>query len=282
MREMPVEKKVAVERRVAEIVEKSKAVIREAFNKFSPDELAITWTGGKDSTTTLWLIRQVCREDSVRVPKVMTIDEFDSFPEIHDFLNRWTKEWELNLVWCMNQDVVNAAGGKLGAVARVEDLNERNRAELKRIGYEEETFIFEAESNVGNHLMKTLVFNEFIEKNGVKGIFQGLRWDEHSARTNDTYFEHREAGHLVPEHTRIKPILHFWERDIWWNIQVSGIPYCPLYEQGYRSLGAMSTSLIGEPGVQAWEQDLMHTSERAGRRQDKEQMMERLRQLGYM
>ncbi len=55
----------------------------------------------------------------------------------------------------------------------------------------------------------------------------------------------------------------------------------PLAE-GYRSLGAKTTSAIAEPGVFAWEQDLEHTTERAGRRQDKEQMMGRLRKLGYM
>ncbi|GAH62169.1 unnamed protein product, partial [marine sediment metagenome] len=46
-----------------ELVEKSKEVVREAFKRFSVDELAITWTGGKDSTTTLWIIRQLCQED---------------------------------------------------------------------------------------------------------------------------------------------------------------------------------------------------------------------------
>ena len=93
---------------------------------------------------------------------------------------------------------------------------------------------------------------------------------------------HREAAYLVPEHTRIKPVLHFTERDIWNNVMVNKIPYCVLYEQGYRSLGAMTTSKIAVEGVPAWEQDLEHTAERGGRRQDKEQMMDRLRKLGYM
>jgi phosphoadenosine phosphosulfate reductase len=212
----------------------------------------------------------------------MTIDEYDSFQEIHDFMNKWAKEWKLDLEWCRNDDVIKAAGGKIGTPVRVKDLNERNQAELKRIGYEEDAFTFEAESYTGNHLMKTVMFNLYIEKHNVKAVFQGLRRDEQTARTQDDYFEKKEAAHLIPEHVRIKPILHFTERDIWDNIMVNKIPYCVLYEQGYRSLGAKTTSQIAVAGVPAWEQDLEHTVERAGRRQDKEQMMERLRKLGYM
>jgi phosphoadenosine phosphosulfate reductase len=270
------------EKECAELVEKSKEVIREAFKKFKVDDLAITWTGGKDSTLTLWIIRQVCQEDGIKVPKVMTIDEFDSFEEIHDFINKYTKEWNLDIEWCRNDDVIKAAGGKLNAPVKVKDLNERNQAELKRIGFEEESFPFEAESYTGNHLMKTVMFNMYIERHKLKGIFQGLRRDEQEARVQDDYFEKKEAAHLIPEHVRIKPILHFTERALWNTNHVYRIPYCILYEQGYRSLGAKSTSAIAAPGVPAWEQDLEHTKERAGRRQDKEQMMARLRKLGYM
>jgi len=271
------------EKECAELVEKSKQVIRETFQKFKKvDDMAITWTGGKDSTLTLWIIRQVCQEDGIKLPKVMTIDEFDVFQEIHDFMGKYAKEWNLDLEWCRNDDVIKAAGGKLNAIVKVKDLNERNQAELRRIGFEEETFPFEAESYTGNHLMKTVMFNMYIERHNVKGIFQGLRRDEQSARVQDDYFEEKEAAHLIPGHVRIKPILHFTERAIWNTYQVYKIPYCILYEQGYRSLGAKTTSTIAELGVPAWEQDLEHTTERAGRRQDKEQMMSRLRKLGYM
>ncbi len=269
-------------KKCAELVEKSKEVVRETFEKFNPADTAITWTGGKDSTTTLWIIRQVCLEDGIKIPKVMTIDEFDVFQEVHDFMEKYAKEWNLDLEWCRNDDVIKAAGGKLNAIVKVKDLNERNQAELKRIGFEEETFPFEAESYTGNHLMKTVMFNMYIERHNVKAIFQGLRRDEQAARVQDDYYEKKEVAHLIPGHMRIKPILHFTERDIWDNIMVSKIPYCLLYEQGYRSLGAKTTSAIAEPGVPAWEQDLEHTTERAGRRQDKEQMMSRLRKLGYM
>jgi len=263
-------------------VEISKGIVRQAFERFKPEELSITWTGGKDSTLTLWIIRQVCEEKKLPLPKTMIIGEGDEFLEIEEFVERIKKEWNVPLEVCRNEDVLKAAHYKLNAAVKVRDLNDRNRAELERIGFDEEEFPFEAESYVGNHLMKTVVFNEFLERNKIKGIFQGLRWDEHPARFNDEYFEYKEGGYLMPEHTRIRPILHFTEKDLWDTYAAFKIPYCTLYEKGYRSLGAKTTSLISMEGVPAWEQDLENTEERAGRRQDKEKAMERMRKLGYM
>lgn len=269
-------------RQCAKLVGLSKDVVRQAFNKFKTEELGITWTGGKDSTLTLWIIRQVCMEKSLPLPKTMIIGEGDEFEEIEQFVEKIKKEWNVPLEFCRNEDVLKAANYKLNAPVKVMDLNERNQAELKRIGFDGDEFPFEAESYVGNHLMKTVVFNQFLERNGIKGIFQGLRWDEHPARFDDPYFELKEGGQLMPEHTRIRPILHFTEKDLWDTYAAFKIPYCPLYERGYRSLGAKTTSLISVEGVPAWEQDLENTEERAGRRQDKEKAMERMRQLGYM
>jgi len=271
-----------VKKRCVELVEKSKGIVHEAFEKFKPSEMAITWTGGKDSTTNLWIIRQVCLEDNIELPKVITIDEGDAFPEITDFLVRVSKKWNIYLEWLCNFDVLKCCQSHLGNTVKVKDLNERNQAELKRIGFEEDSFTFEAESYAGNHLMKTTVLNQFIEENNIRALFMALRRDEQAARKNDEYFIKKEGGYLMPEHTRISPILHFTERDIWNNTKLHNIPYCPLYEIGYRSLGARTTSKPMIVGVPAWEQDLEHTPERAGRRQDKEKAMDRLRKLGYM
>ena len=269
-------------RQCAKLAEISKEVVRQAFDRFKSEELGITWTGGKDSGLTLWIIRQVCQEKGIPLPKTMIIGEGDEFKEIEAFVEQIKKEWNVPLEVCRNEDVLKAANYSLNATVKVKDLNERNRSELQRIGFDDDEFPFEAESYAGNHLMKTVVFNQFLERNKIKGIFQGLRWDEHPARFNDEYFEHKEASHLVPEHTRIRPILHFTEKDLWDTYAAFSIPYCELYERGYRSLGAKTTSLISVEGVPAWKQDLENTEERAGRRQDKEQAMAKMRQLGYM
>lgn len=268
-------------KQLEEKIAKSKEAVKEAFSKFSNENLAITWTGGKDSTLTLWIIRQVCGEDSIAVPKVMTIDEGDSFPEIQAFLKKYSKEWKLDLEWCINKDVIDAADGKLGADVMVASLNEANQAEVKRLGFTGDVFPFEAESWIGNHLMKTVVFNDFLIRNNIKAMFMGIRWDEQPARKKDDYFVLKEGDRYTPEHTRIQPILHFTERDIWDTTLEYKVPFCPLYKQGYRSLGAASTSLK-KSDIPAWEQYLENTVEREGRRQDKEAAMERLRKLGYM
>jgi len=273
------------EKRVEELkgkIEKSKEVFKQAYDRFKPDDMRLIWSGGKDSTLVLWICRQFCQENNLALPKAFTIDEGDAFEQIDDILKGYCERWNVQLDWGRNEDVLKAAGHKLNADVFVKDLNERNRAEIKRIGFELEKFPFEAESYVGNHLMKTVVFNTYLEQNKVKAVFQGLRWDEQQARVKDEYFEDVEAADMTPAHTRYRPILHFTERDIWDTTLHFKIPYCGLYEQGYRSLGAKTTSKIAAEGVPAWEQDLENTVERAGRRQDKEKQMARLRQLGYM
>ena len=161
------------------------------------------------------------------------------------------------------------------------DLNERNRREVARLGYQEPEFPYEPESFVGNHLMKTVAMNVFLEDHRIAGFFEGIRWDEQGARANETYFSPRHASEFNPEHMRISPILHFKEIEVWHAIHTCNVPFCPLYAQGYRSLGArVTTRKTGN--VPAWEQDLESEPERVGRRQDKEGLMDKLRQLGYM
>jgi phosphoadenosine phosphosulfate reductase len=267
---------------LAQKVAKSKEVIREALDTYTPQASAVTWTGGKDSTLNLWLMRQVCVAENLALPHIITIEEGDAFTEITDLLIRLSRTWHIDLEWLCNFDVLKACRSKLGAEVKVADLNQRNQEELARIDFDASAFPFEAESYAGNHLMKTVPLNQFLEQAKITALFMAVRWDEHPARKDDTYLTEKEGGQLSPAHTRIAPILHFTERDVWDTTFLHRLPYCSLYEIGYRSLGVRSTSNPLAAGVPAWEQDLEHTIERGGRRQDKEKAMERLRKLGYM
>ena len=273
------------ERQVSETLRKkindSKEIIRQAYQDYAFDDLAVAWTGGKDSTLVLWLIREVAREDGKSIPRCFCINEGDMFDEVKAFLDKYRKEWAIDLEIVHNSDVSNAAGGELGGIVRVSDLSERNQRELVRLGFEEDEFPYEPESFVGNHLMKTVVLNEYLERHGVKAFFEGIRWDEQASRADEEYFSPRAETEFSPEHMRVCPILHFTERDVWDAHFAFDIPICELYHKGFRSLGARVTTTKSSD-LPAWEQDLDTTDERGGRRQDKEHLMEKLRKLGYM
>jgi phosphoadenosine phosphosulfate reductase len=206
----------------------------------------------------------------------MFIDEGNIFDEILELVNQVRKKWNIEVEIVKNNDVRNKAE-QVGDLIRVSELNVRNQKEIEKLGFTEESFPFEPESYIGNHLMKTVAMNTFMEKNHVKALSTAIRWDEQDARIEEDFFSRRES----PEHTRIHPILHFSERDVWDAIHKYKIPFCSLYYEGYRSLGTKG-STTKKSDIPAWEQDLENTPERAGRGQEKEKIMGQLRSLGYM
>ena len=257
-------------------VAQSQAVIRQALEGFGPSRLAVAITGGKDSTTNLWLVRQVCTELQEPLPVCLFIDEGDVFDEIREFVDALQQDWGLDLAVVKNDDVAGQAQN-IGDLVQVASLNAENRAALQETSFTGEAFPFIPDSPVCNHLMKTLPLRRFIRERQLAALMTAIRWDEVGAREAEQYFSERTN----PDHTRVHPILHFRERDIWIAIFKYDIPYNSLYRLGYRSLGARCATLKVSD-IPAWMQDLENTPERAGRGEDKEAVMEQLRALGYM
>jgi len=112
---------------------------------------------------------------------------------------------------------------------------------------------------------KTKAFLSKIRELGLDAVIVGVRWSEHPARANEDYFSPRE------DHVRIHPILHWREEDVWQFIRKNKIPYNPLYSQGYRSIGCKPCTRPVPPTM----------PERAGRDKDKEEILRKLRELGY-
>lgn len=261
---------------VDEKVAKSKRVIAEAYRRFPNDKLALAWTGGKDSTILLWMARELAKEKGLPLPHIMFINEGYVFEEVWEFADKLSSDWKFTYHIAQNDDVLKQVK-KVGDPVKVSKLNKRNKEALKALDFKAKEFPFEPESYVGNHLMKTVAMNVHLEKEGIRALITGIRWDEQEARANETYFSPRKN----PDHFRVHPILHFKEKDVWDATHKNKVPYLKLYEEGYRSLGAKGTT-AKTSDKPAWEQDLENTAEREGRRQDKEQIMKRLRDLGYM
>ena len=298
---------------VAAKIKKALEVTADGLEQY--ENPAVMWTGGKDSTLTLYFVLEMAEDLGVEPPPVMFIDHFQHFDDIHDFVERWADQLGLELVYARNTDVgdyVDANGLQPGDDVPVDALSEHNQHHVREIlEYEEDSFPFLLDTYVGNHLLKTVALNDALEELDVDGIFSGVRWDEQEARADETFFSARHDPDIYPPHDRIQPILQFDERAVWdatWNylvpdlvegypdeghvpqdyddlpsgVTIDDVPVSPKYFEGFRSLGSEVSTEKSEPGEPAWLQNLEDTTERAGRAQDKEDLMERLRDLGYM
>jgi len=263
-----------------ELESKSIYIIREAYWEYK-DNLAILWSMGKDSTALVHLVRKAFF-GKVPIPAVH-IDTTFKFKEIYDFRDKYTKEWNLNLIVVKN-DIALQEGM----------LPERGR--------------FNCCSE-----LKTEALKQAIKKYNLKALLVAIRRDEHTIRAKERYFSSRdkefkwdyqnqplelwseyyktivEAG----AHIRVHPLLHWQEIDIWRYIKRERLPVVNLYfakkNKRYRSIGCECCCQPIESKADTIDKiikEIENTkiSERSGRAQDKEKeyMMQKLRSLGYM
>jgi phosphoadenosine phosphosulfate reductase len=180
---------------------KSKKIIVKAVEQYPKNKLAIAWTGGKDSTVLLHLIKQIYG----KVPfPVFFNDSTMEFKEVYQFIDRLTQDWSLKLI------KVTHLPKPLAEFHRLKDHKKKKKL---------------------SRLMKISAIDFAVKKYHWLGFLAAIRWDEHSSRAKEKYFSKRK------DHIRIHPLLHFTEKDIWDYIKKFNVPYVSLYDQGYRSLG---------------------------------------------
>lgn len=258
---------------------KSLYIIREAYYRFR--KLAMLWSIGKDSTTMLWLCRKAFFGE-IPFP-VIHIDTSFKFSKMYRFRDEYARLWGLDLIVGRNEEAIKA-GMNSGNVQKLLCCTE----------------------------LKTNALKQVIAKHGLEGILLGIRRDEHGIRAKERVFSPRDddfkwnyenqpaelweqykttaAG---DNHFRIHPLLHWTELDIWKYIRRENIPITDLYfsknGKRYRSIGCATCCSPIDSAARnvddiVRELETTHTSERAGRAQDKENAytMQKLRALGYM
>lgn len=245
-----------------EKIEKSKEVILEAVEKFGKDKIATAFTGGKDSTVLVHLIKEAYN-GKVPIP-VVFVDTGKHFKEVYDFRDDLVKKWDMRLINSKNVAVINST--KDGLV-KLQDLSKEEKDDLGQIGWEKDEFRIALDREPCCHLLKTVATNQAIIENKLDALMVGIRWDEQEARSDEEYYSPRSN----PTHTRVHPILHFLWNDVWEYTKIYNLPHNPLYDKGFTSLGCYTCTTPNPEGE----------VERAGRAQDKEQTMRRLRALGY-
>jgi phosphoadenosine phosphosulfate reductase len=214
-------------------VTKSHEILKKALKQYGTD-LAIAWTGGKDSTIMLHMIKVL--RGRVDLPIIYLDTQLDA-KETYVFMQQLSKDWDFPFY----------------QVGDPEGLKRYQAAKT----YEEKSLIA-AE-------MKIQSLKNALAKYQWPALGVAIRSDEHPDRGTEQPVSKRK------DHTRIHPILHFTEQDVWDYIYEYDVPYNPLYDQGYRSLGEEELTKPTPKGG----------NERSGRDQAKEAVMKRLRGLGY-
>ncbi len=260
---LPVDAKVAI----------AESVLRSAFA--SERRTVLLWTGGKDSTLVLYLALDLARREGLALPRTVVVDHGQHFPETWTFLKNVAAKEGLALDVARNDSLFRSARGFEGTLP-FESLDAADQEEALKAGFQGTQVPLSLDTQVGNHLMKTVALNRYLLGRGIDTVVTGIRWDENPARSSEVFFSPRET----PPHTRVHPILPWTEQDVWAYTLGKGVPFHPLYRVGYRSLDGIFDSKPTDTRP-AWEQDLDGTPERAGRAQDKEHIMARLRALGY-
>jgi len=165
------------------------------------------------------------------------------FPETYKYIEEIISGWGLT-----NFHEVKAEEGK------IEDMK-------KRFGFKTPDF---TEVCCGYHKIAPL--KKAIEDFKLTAFMSGIRGIEHEERAKETIISPRDT------HFRINPLLFWTSEDILTYVKDFDITCNPLYAEGYTSLGCMHCT-EKNPDPEA--------HERAGRGIVREEIMERLRDLGY-
>lgn len=182
-------------------------IVEEALRRYGPEELSLSYNGGKDCLVLLVLIlaslpaiydpsfatngadAHISKNASPTIQAIY-IAPPDPFPEVEDFVTSTTKEYHLDLT----------------------------RYTLP---------------------MRQALEAYQADKPLVKAIFMGTRrTDPHCEFL--TGFAPTDKG--WPQFMRVNPILDWHYADIWNFILRLDVPFCSLYQQGYSSLGGVKNT----------------------------------------
>ena len=154
---------------------------------------------------------------------VILIDTGYLFPETYQFVDTLTERLSLNL------KVYRPLIGRAWAEARYGRQWEQGIEGLDRY----------------NRIRKIEPMQRALAELGVQGWFAGLRRDQSRSRRAIDFVEWRQ------NRWKLHPIADWTDRDVGRYLQKHDLPYHPLWEQGYISIGDTHTTQRWEPGMDA-------------------------------
>jgi len=174
-----------------------------------PGEILLSSSFGAQSAVALHLVTRQCPE----IPVVL-VDTGYLFPETYRFVDELSERLDLNL------HVYRPLTSPAWQEARYGRLWEQGLEGIERY----------------NLLNKVEPMQRALENLGARAWLSGLRRSQSRSRA--------ELGVLAMQNGRFKvhPLIDWSDRDIYRYLQRHGLPYHPLWEQGYVSIGDTHTT----------------------------------------
>jgi phosphoadenosine phosphosulfate reductase len=184
--------------------------------KTLPQNHAVSSSFGAQSAAVLHLVTQ----RSPEIPVVL-IDTGYLFPETYRFADTLTDRLKLNLKVFRPQIGIAWMEARLGRLWEkgVDGIDQYNR------------------------LRKVEPMKRALDELGVRGWFAGLRRGQASTRADAKVLE------LKNGRWKLHPIVDWTDRDVWQYLKQNDLPYHPLWEQGYISIGDVHTTRPFEEGM---------------------------------
>jgi phosphoadenosine phosphosulfate reductase len=202
-------------------------VLAWAFRAF-PYQLAMTTSFQNSGIVLIGMVRKI----AFGFP-IFFIDTGFHFPETLEFKIRLTREWNLNVHTIIPQ---------LGR---------------KKLEKEHGPLLYERDPGLCCRINKVSPLDNLKKEIGLKNWISALRKDQSETRKDLAPVMTDADGNL-----RIHPLAEWTRERVWEHIREKRLPYHPLYDQGYTSIGCFPPCCTSKNGLEG--------DERSGRWQGKE------------
>ncbi len=155
-------------------------------------------------------------------PLIFTLDTGRLFYETYDLIDKTNKHFGINIrIMFPDQSQVEQMGNELGINLFYDSITNRKLCcNIRKI----------------QPLKRALAGNDV--------WITGLRSEQSPTRNNLHFAEWDDSNMII----KLNPILTWSEAQVWDYIQVHGIPYNPLHDKGYPSLGCRPCTRAVKPG----------------------------------
>lgn len=193
-------------------LESAEAVLRWALREFGPDVALATGFGAEGCV----LIRMLSEID--RNARIFYLDTDLLFPETYELIGVLEARYGV----CFEQRT-----SRLSLTAQAARYGER---------------LWERDPDVCCRLRKVEPLREILS--GLRAWITAIRRDQTQARTGARVVERDRKFDLI----KINPLAAWSSRDVWRYIKEHDVPYNPLYDRGYNSIGCQPCTTLVQIG----------------------------------